>query len=347
MTSQFSTRVQAALDAVDEDTYTTHTDGTRVPQSSSPLMIATMLDLLQVAPGMHVLEIGTGTGYSTALLAELTGKHGHVTSVEIDFALTTRAKQLLNADGRDNTDLITRDGRTGAPGLRNHFHRIIAWATVDLVPNEWASQAAPEAIIVAPISLTDLAKTHAVVRARYDGALSGLTGEAIIPGGFVEACDQVLDQWLVPPRGVDALIREDADHPWWLSTDWLRHGADPQLGQNLLKQLILDPHKVPGPLTATENGADFYAYLLATRPDRLTTAALGDPTWRIGATTPSSAAFIAAGEGRSTVHTGGPQALGKLFYWADHWRSLGRPGYNDLRPHLDPGKDGWTVRAAL
>jgi protein-L-isoaspartate(D-aspartate) O-methyltransferase len=346
VTSQFSTRVQAALDAVDEDTYTTAPDGERVPQSSAPRIIATMLDLLQVEAGMRVLEIGTGTGYSTALLTELTGTHGHVTSLEIDPALTTRARRLLTADGRTNTELITTDGRSGAPGRGEQFDRVIAWATVDQLPDAWMKQTTPEAIIVAPVNLTELAKTHAVVRARCDEASGGLTGETIIPGGFVEACDQVLDQWLIPPRGVDALTRDDADHPWWLSAEWLRRsGAQP--GQTLLKQLINDPHNVPGPLTVTENGADFYAYLLATRPDGLTTAALGDPTWRIGATTPTSAAFIPAGKGQHAIHTGGPQALGKLLDWADHWRALGRPGYADLRPHLSPGEDGWTVRAAL
>jgi protein-L-isoaspartate(D-aspartate) O-methyltransferase len=347
VTSQFSTRVRAALDAVDEDTYTTGADGRRVRQSSSPRIIATMLDLLQVEPGMRVLEIGTGTGYSTALLAELTGKRGHVTSLDIDPALTTRARQLLDADGRDNTAVITGDGRAEMPDSGDVFDRVIAWATVDQVPNSWATQASPEAIIVAPVSLTDLAKTHAVVRARHNDLSGGLTGETIIPGGFVEACDQVLDQWLVPPHGVDALTHDDADRPWWLSTDWLRHGSGDQPGQNLLERLIHDPHRVPGPLNATENGADFHAYLLATCPDGLTTAALGDPAWRIGATTPSSAALIPAGDGQGAIHTGGPQALGRLLDWADHWRALGRPGYTDLRPHLSPGKDGWTVRAAL
>jgi 3-phenylpropionate/trans-cinnamate dioxygenase ferredoxin reductase subunit len=36
-----------------------------------------------------------------------------------------------------------------------------------------------------------------------------------------------------------------------------------------------------------------------------------------------------------------------LLDWADHWRAHGRPGYTGLRPHLNPGKDGWTVRATL
>jgi protein-L-isoaspartate(D-aspartate) O-methyltransferase len=348
VTSPFNTGVQAALDTVDEDTYTTSADGTRVRQSSSPRIIATMLDLLQVEPGMRVLEIGTGTGYSTALLTELTGMGGHVTSIDIDPALTTRARQLLHADGRTNTTLLTGDGRDGAPELdEERFHRVIAWTTVDELPTPWVSQAAPEALIVAPVNLTDLPKTHAIVRARNDNASGGLAGETIIAGGFVEACDQVLDQWLIPPRGVDALIHDDTDHPWWLSADWLRDGNDDQPGQHLLKQLMLDPHKVPGPLTCDEDGADFYAYLLATRPSGLTTAALGDPTWRIGATTPTSAALIPAGDGHDAIHTGGSQALGKLLDWADHWRAHGRPGYTDVRPHLAPGKDGWTVHAAL
>ncbi len=339
--------VQAALDSVDEDTYTTRPDGTVVPQSSSPLIIATMLDLLDIEPGMCVLEVGTGSGYSTALLSPLVGDDGHITSVEVDPALATRAEQLLHADGRRNVDLIIGDGVKGAPGLRDHFHRVIAWATVGKISRDWTVQAAPDAVIVTPVNLAGLAKTHAVVRARYDATIPDVVGEKLISGGFVEAHDQVIDQWLVPPYGADVLARDNDANPWWLSAQWLRTRDGQQAGRGLLDQLITASRTAPGPLTADESGIDFYAYLLAARPQGLTTAALGDPTWRIGYSNPAGTALIPAGEGQNVIHIGDPSAYQNLLGWAQQWRSLGRPGYAHLRPQLDQDENGWHVRATF
>ncbi|MBV9140570.1 MAG: hypothetical protein JO115_06610 [Pseudonocardiales bacterium] len=345
--TSFSPPVQAALDSIDENSYTQQPNGTRIPQSSARLVIAGMLDLLAIEPGMRVLEIGTGSGYSTALLSQLVGDDGHIISVEIDRTLTARADLLLHLDGRRNADLIAGDGVQGAPGFRDHFHRIIAWATVEQIPGAWAAQAARGAILVAPVNLTGLPKTHAVVRARYDATIPGFAGEKLIPGGFVEAHDLVIDQWLVPPFGVDVLAHDDDDKPWWLSAHWLRTRSSQQTGRDLLDRLITGSRTVPGPLTAAENGADFYAYLLAARPQGLTTAAFGDPTWRIGYSNPTGAALIPIDEGEVIVHTGGLIAHHQLLDWAERWRSLGRPGYAHLRPQLHHVECGWQVRAAL
>ena len=152
-----------------------------------------------------------------------------------DRTTAAHAKPLLAAalDGLVPARLLGRPTKgdvTGAPGFRDHFHRVIAWATVEQIPGAWAGQAAPGAILVTPINLTGLPKTHAVVRARYDATIPGFAGEKLIPGGFVEAHDRVIDQWLVPPLGVDVLTRDDDDKPWWLSAHWLRtrSGCEPE-----------------------------------------------------------------------------------------------------------------------
>lgn len=344
--TRFSPPVQAALNTIDEAAYTIRPDGTKVPQTSSPRIIATMLDLLNVRPGMRVLEIGTGSGFSTALLAHLVGDDGHVVSIEVDPALTERAGRLLRNHGHPNTDLLTGDGVKGAPGFNNHFDRIIAWATVDRIPRDWAVQALPGAVIVTPVNLTELAKTSAVVRSRYDDALPGLVAETLIPGGFVEACDRVLDQWLVPPRGVDALAHDDEDKPWWLSAHWLRTETGNH-GQALLERLITGGRTVPGPLSGHENSSDFYAYLLTARPHGLTTAALGDPAWFIGCGNPDGITIITPSNGREAIHAGDNAATGTLNRWAEEWRELGRPGLARTRPQLEQDEHGWRVRTAL
>lgn len=341
----FSQPVQAALGAVDEAAYTTGPNGDRVPQTSSPHIIATMLDLLDVHAGGRVLEIGTGSGYSTALLSELVGHDGQVTTVEIVPALTARAEELLHTHGRRNVELICGDGLKGAPGTGAHFDRVIAWATVEQIPGEWARQAAPGAVIVTPVNVSGLAKTFIVVRVRRDG--DGLEPQQLIKGGFVEAHDQVVDQWLVPPYGANALAHDGEGRPWWLSAAWLRAEDGGTVGEALLERLIAEGRPASGPLAEAEDAEGFYAYLLATRPHGLTTAALGDPVWRIGYASPAGAALVGSDDARHAILAGDGEALRVLNGWADRWRERGCPGFDHLRPELRHGEDGWLVRVAL
>ncbi|MEV6986660.1 methyltransferase domain-containing protein [Sphaerisporangium sp. NPDC051017] len=347
MSTSFSPPVQAALDMVDEASYTSEPDGTRIPQTSAPAIIATMLDLLDVDPGQRVLEIGTGSGYSTALLSRLVGDTGRVTSVEVIPDLTARAAELLRAHGSRNVELICGDGVKGAPGAVARFDRVIAWATVERIPDEWIRQITPEAVIVTPVNVTGLAKTFAIVRVGRDS--ENLEPQRLISGGFVEAHDQAVHQWLIPPYGADALTHDDQDRPWWLSATWLRTEgtAATASGEALLDRLIADARTVPGPLAETENPEGFYGYLLATRPAGLTTAALGDPAWRIGYTSPTGAALTSPSDAQHTIHAGDQEALHALTAWAENWRVLGRPGFDRLRPDLQRGEDGSLVRLTL
>ncbi|MGH8918047.1 MAG: protein-L-isoaspartate O-methyltransferase family protein, partial [Actinomycetes bacterium] len=73
-----------------------------------------VLTALQVAPGMRVLEIGTGTGYNAALLAHQLGA-AHVVSVEIDPVVAEHARHALAATGYRAVSVITGDGAEGYP----------------------------------------------------------------------------------------------------------------------------------------------------------------------------------------------------------------------------------------
>jgi protein-L-isoaspartate(D-aspartate) O-methyltransferase len=79
---------------------------------SQPYVVAAMLQLLQVAPNDLVLEVGTGSGYATALLAEL-GRQ--VFSIERHEALATKARGVTAALGYNNVGIITGDGAQGLP----------------------------------------------------------------------------------------------------------------------------------------------------------------------------------------------------------------------------------------
>ncbi len=106
-TTTISPAVQHALGQISETHYTLEDDGSRLPQTSAPGIIATMLDLLQVEPGRRVLEIGTGSGHSTALLSHLAGDAGSVVSVDRRPGCVPRA-------ARQGGDCSTDSGRPAA-----------------------------------------------------------------------------------------------------------------------------------------------------------------------------------------------------------------------------------------
>jgi methyltransferase of ATP-grasp peptide maturase system len=136
-----------------------------VPTSSSTLpgVMATMLEQLDVHDGMRVLEIGTGTGYTCALLCERLGPD-HVTSVDIDPGLVEQARIRLMAAGYDAT-VRAADGFHGYPSGAP-YDRLIATCSVPRVPDSWLAQVRPGGVI-----LTD-------IRGPIGGALARLTVDA-------------------------------------------------------------------------------------------------------------------------------------------------------------------------
>lgn len=120
--------------------------------SSQPAMMAIMLAQLGLAPGQRVLEIGAGTGYNAALMAQLVGPDGRVVSIDLDADLVEAARRHLDAAGVSGVELRTGDGALGAPDAAP-FDRIIVTVGVwDLLP-AWRDQLAPAGRIVLPLTL--------------------------------------------------------------------------------------------------------------------------------------------------------------------------------------------------
>ncbi|MFF4240968.1 methyltransferase domain-containing protein [Actinomadura geliboluensis] len=115
--------------------------------ASRPDVVARMLAALEVEPGMNVLEIGTGTGWNAALLAERIGADW-VTSVEVDAAVAERARRALRAAGHELT-VAVGDGALGHPAS-GPFDRVIATASADRVPHAWAEQTRPDGRVLVP-----------------------------------------------------------------------------------------------------------------------------------------------------------------------------------------------------
>jgi protein-L-isoaspartate(D-aspartate) O-methyltransferase len=144
--------------------------------SSALWLMEKMLDLLDVQKGMNVLEIGAGTGYNAALLAER-AVPGHVTTMEVDPAIAEHARQALLKTGYPVT-VITGDGALGyaenAP-----YDRVVATASVVTVPYPWVRQTRPGGRVLLPLDGPFRYGALACLIVHVDGAAHGrFHGEA-------------------------------------------------------------------------------------------------------------------------------------------------------------------------
>ncbi|MFF7249857.1 methyltransferase domain-containing protein [Embleya sp. NPDC008237] len=113
-------------------------------------VVASMLDALDIEPGHHVLELGTGTGWNAALLAHRVGPTGHVTSVEAAPDLAAGARATLTRAGLGDTVMVVvGDGAHGHHDTAP-FDRAIATYAVDHVPWAWIRQLRPGGGLVFP-----------------------------------------------------------------------------------------------------------------------------------------------------------------------------------------------------
>jgi protein-L-isoaspartate(D-aspartate) O-methyltransferase len=115
--------------------------------TSQPYIIAAMLQAAEIKPQDRVLEIGAGSGYQTALLAELAAQ---VFAVERYPALAANARIRLDRLGYKNVTLITADGSAGLPESAP-FNAIIVAAAAPRVPPTLMDQLAPGGRLVIPV----------------------------------------------------------------------------------------------------------------------------------------------------------------------------------------------------
>jgi protein-L-isoaspartate(D-aspartate) O-methyltransferase len=118
---------------------------------SQPYIVALMLELLAIQPSDRALEVGTGSGYATALLAELARQ---VVSIERHSALADGARALLARLGCTNVDIITADGSMGfAPGAP--YNAILVSAAAHELPAALLAQLAEGGRMIIPIGPED------------------------------------------------------------------------------------------------------------------------------------------------------------------------------------------------
>jgi protein-L-isoaspartate(D-aspartate) O-methyltransferase len=118
---------------------------------SQPYIVAVMLEALQVQPSDKVLEVGTGSGYVTALLADLAAQ---VFSIERHPALAERARELLAELGYANVQVFTGDGTLGLPDIAP-FDAIIVSAAASEPPPTLIAQLREQGRMIIPVGTGD------------------------------------------------------------------------------------------------------------------------------------------------------------------------------------------------
>lgn len=207
-------------------------EGNPTSSASQPSVVAMMLEALDLAPGMRVLEIGAGTGYNAALMAEMVGDARLVTTIDIDADVVAQTRRLLARAGYGGVRVIEGDGALGY-SESGPFDRIVATVGCADVSWAWVDQLRPDGLLLLPLDYGGshpLVKLRVVEPGRLAGCIAGWTGFMRIQGDMAQAApwpsrfpdfggrspDEVRP--LFPSLG-RALAREPADvdrrTEWW------------------------------------------------------------------------------------------------------------------------------------
>ncbi len=143
---------------------------------SQPYIVASMTEMLRPHKGMPILEIGTGSGYQTAVLAELCGR---VVTVEIIAELSTQAQRVLKELGYANITFHIGDGLT-LPESEETFDGIIVTAAPESVPLELIERLSPGGRLVMPVG--KVSQDLLLITRESDGTV---TTQSLYPVRFV------------------------------------------------------------------------------------------------------------------------------------------------------------------
>jgi protein-L-isoaspartate(D-aspartate) O-methyltransferase len=149
---------------------------------SQPLVVARMLELLALAPSARVLDVGTGSGYHAALLAELAGE---VISIELLPTLSRAAAARLADLGYTRVTCLVADGWQGVPELAP-FDAINVAAAFGTLPHALLSQLRPGGRMVAPVGERKQHLTRITRTAAGDAEQETLEAVRFVP--LVRAC---------------------------------------------------------------------------------------------------------------------------------------------------------------
>lgn len=153
-------------------------------------MVSIMNEALQLEVGHKVLEVGAGSGWHAATIAEIVApantprsEWGHVYTLEIIQELAESARRnVMKAGYGDRITTICRDGSVGYP-MEAPYDRILVTAAAPDVPDPLVDQLKPEGIMVIPVGSLHLFQTLMKIRKTSDGKIKkeNLGGVAFVP----------------------------------------------------------------------------------------------------------------------------------------------------------------------
>ncbi|MBN1963806.1 MAG: methyltransferase domain-containing protein [Anaerolineae bacterium] len=302
--------------------------GVPVSSSSQPAIMAIMNTALDVQPGQHVLEIGTGTGYNAAILAALVGESGSVTSVEIDAETADAAVTHLQRAGFSGVRVVVGDGANGLFDPAS-FDRIISTAAAWDLPDEWATQLKDDGLLVTPFIFAGM-QIGAALRKQSDGSFTStqlfplgfiaLQGEAAPPIRHVRIPGSALlvsfaDGRSVDEAGVHTLFSDDHELAQWPLDLDVR-----AVSLFNYYQMFYQPAGYQFVTYHVEEGQMAYG--------------LEAHGW--GMISSTSACLIPAGEHRVIHVYGGAEAYLVMVDLAEKWNAAGRPGLDRCHVRVVP-----------
>ncbi|MFH1473920.1 MAG: protein-L-isoaspartate(D-aspartate) O-methyltransferase [Candidatus Aenigmatarchaeota archaeon] len=147
---------------------------------SEPSTVVVMTEALDIKEGQKILEIGTGSGWQAAILAELVGDKGIVYTVEIIKELADFAKQNMEKLKIKNVKVLKGDGSLG---LKKYapYDRIVVTAGSPEIPKELLSQLKPNGIMVIPVGNLYLQRMYVVRKIKGGIEKKGIGSFMFVP----------------------------------------------------------------------------------------------------------------------------------------------------------------------
>ncbi len=310
-----------------------------VSSSSQPSLMADMLEALDIRKGMRVLEIGAGTGYNAALMAELTHAPGNVYSVDIQEDIVEQCQANLSEAGYPDIHVIHGDGGYGYAPAAPYDRIIVACQAWD-IPPAWVEQLEKGGVILIPLSIEKGRRTMMIPR--FVKSESCLISESAVTGGFM---------WMEGdfslPEGLGTVVVIDpvdytGHRPIQEASFWIvSRDASPDIGASI-RCLF---HSWEG-----EGSVDFgswleeHGFLLMLTLEGVNNLEASSKTSEHGFEgtgkgvldiDAGSAALVAGGKGDIIVY-GSDAAMETLSGVISRWEAMGRPGLLDFQVMVYP-----------
>ncbi|MFG2918562.1 methyltransferase, FxLD system [Kitasatospora sp. NPDC048298] len=181
--------------------------GTAISSVSAPRIQAFMLEQADIKPGHRVLEIGS-SGTNAAMIAELVGPDGEITTLDIDRDVTDRATRGLAATGYDRVNVVLGDGEVGCAD-RAPFDRILVTVGAWDIPPAWVEQLTERGTVTVPLRMRGVSRS--ITLRREADRLVSVSAEVC---GFVRMQGAgAHEEQLLLLRGEEVGLRFDEEPP--------------------------------------------------------------------------------------------------------------------------------------